>query len=56
MLRSLAAVALVGGAGLLVPASSARLPFSDCVVLRNFGGDSPQDGLSSFALEMKDVR
>lgn len=56
VLRSVAAVALLGCCGLLVPASRAQLPFYDAIMLRNFSGDSPLEGLSSFALECSDMR
>ncbi|GAX83118.1 hypothetical protein CEUSTIGMA_g10544.t1 [Chlamydomonas eustigma] len=56
ILRSIAAVAILGNCGLLVPAESATIPFYDAYMLRNFSGDSPLEGLSSFALEMVDVK
>ena len=33
-----------------------QVPFYDAFMLRNFSGDSPQEGLSSFALECVDMR
>lgn len=55
LLRTIGAVALLANAGLRVPAVSATVPFYDSYVLRNFSGDSPLEGKSSFALEMADV-
>lgn len=48
-------MALLANAGLRVPAASASVPFFDAYVLRNFSGDSPLEGKSSFALEMADM-
>ena len=56
VLRSVASVALLGCCGLMVPAAKAAVPFYDAFMLRNFSGDSPLEGLSSFALEMVDVK
>ena len=56
VLRSVASIALLGCCGLMVPAREACVPFYDSFMLRNFSGDSPLEGLSSFALEMVDVR
>jgi hypothetical protein len=39
-----------------VPASSARIPFYDVFMIRNFSGDSPLEGLSSFGLECQEMR
>ena len=52
----MASIALLGCCGLLVPAQQAKVPFYDAFILRNFSGDSPLEGLSSFALEMVDVQ
>lgn len=56
VLRSTAAVALLGGCGLFVPAAAARLPYLDAFMLRNFSSDSPLEGRSSFAVEMTEMR
>ncbi len=56
MLRSVCAVALLANCGLLVPARRVRVPFYDAFLLRNFSGDSPVEGMSSFALEMQEVQ
>ncbi len=56
ILRSLCAVALLGACGLLVPAASAQLPYTDTFILRNFAADSPLEGRSSFAVEMIEMR
>ena len=52
----MASVALLGCCGLMVPSAKASVPFYDAFMLRNFSGDSPLEGLSSFALEMVDVK
>ncbi|KAG1665669.1 hypothetical protein FOA52_005459 [Chlamydomonas sp. UWO 241] len=56
VLRSVMAVALLGCCGLQVPAASARIPFYDVFMVRNFSGDSPLEGLSSFGLECQEMR
>ena len=56
MLRSLAAVCLLGVCGLLAPASAVKMSWLDAVMLRNFSGDSPAEGRSSFANEMYEMR
>ena len=55
MLRSVAAVALLANCGLLVPAETAHVPWYSSVTLRNFSGDSPLEGQSAFAMEMRDT-
>jgi len=57
ILRSTCAVALLGACGLAVPASSSStVPYFDAFMLRNFSADSPLEELSSFAVEMKEMR
>ena len=57
LLRSTCAVALLGACGLAVPASSSTaVPYFDAFMLRNFSADSPLEELSSFAVEMKEMR
>ena len=56
MLRSVAAAALLGCCGLLVPSQRALIPFYDSFMIRNFSGDSPMEGRSSFALECVDMK
>ena len=56
VLRSVAAAALLGCCGLLVPSQRALIPFYDSFMIRNFSGDSPMEGLSSFALECVDMK
>ncbi|KAL4544776.1 hypothetical protein Ndes2526B_g00720 [Nannochloris sp. 'desiccata'] len=57
LLRSTCAVALLGACGLAVPASSSSaVPYFDAFMLRNFSADSPLEELSSFAVEMKEMR
>jgi hypothetical protein len=56
VLRSLAAAALLGSAGLAIPAAAgSRLPLLDAVMLRTFSGDAPQEGLSAYGVEMKEM-
>ena len=55
ILRSVAAVALCGLCGLLVPARRARIPQFDRVELHTFVGDSPSEGMSAFAVEMHEM-
>jgi hypothetical protein len=57
LLRSTCAVALLGASGLAIPAASAsEIPYFDAFMLRNFSADSPLEELSSFAVEMKEMR
>ena len=55
VLRSIAAVGLLANCGLMVPAACATVPFYDALMLRNFSGDSPLEGKSSFQLEVSDM-
>lgn len=56
MLRSIAAAALAGSAGLAIPAApGSQLPLLDAVVLRTFSGDAPQEGLSAYGVEMREM-
>ncbi len=56
LLRSTAAVALLGAAGLHAPARAVTMPYVDAFMLRNFSADSPLEGKSSFAVEMTEMR
>ncbi|PRW39283.1 mitochondrial-targeted muts 1 [Chlorella sorokiniana] len=56
ILRSVCAVALLGACGLYAPAGSARVPYFDAFMLRNFSSDSPLEGRSAFAVEMTEMR
>jgi DNA mismatch repair ATPase MutS len=57
VLRAVAAAALCGSVGLAVPAApGSLLPELDAVVLRTFSGDAPQQGLSAFGVEMREMR
>lgn len=56
MLRSVAAAALLGICGLMVPATSAVVPMFDAVMLRMMPHDSPADAKSSFQMEMSELR
>jgi DNA mismatch repair ATPase MutS len=57
VLRAVAAAALLGSVGLCVPAAAGcRLPLLDAVMLRTFSGDAPQEGLSGFAVEMREIK
>lgn len=56
MLRSVAAAALAGSVGLAIPAApGSKLPRLDGVMLRTFSGDAPQEGLSAYGVEMKEM-
>eukprot|EP00798_Chlamydomonas_sp_ICE-L_P002646 gene2646-5023_t len=54
--NNVAAVSLLANCGLMVPAQSATVPGIDALILRNFSGDSPLEGKSSFAMEMDEMR
>ena len=54
--RSASAAALLGLCGLLVPCSEMHMPFFDAIMMRGASGDSPLEGKSTFALEMKDLK
>jgi hypothetical protein len=68
ILRSVAAVSLLGACGFLVPAaaggtnnstniiSGTSIPYIDAFMLRNFSADSPLEGRSAFAVEMTEMR
>jgi len=56
VLRSTAAVALLGTVGLHAPAMSAQLPYLDAIMLRTFSSDNPLEGNSSFAVEMLEMK
>lgn len=56
ILRSLAAVALLAQCGLHVPAVSAQVPRLDALIVRMASTDSPVEGLSSFAVEMLEIK
>lgn len=56
VLRSTAAVALLGIVGLHAPATSAQLPYLDAIMLRTFSSDNPLEGNSSFAVEMLEMK
>ncbi|KAI3683359.1 hypothetical protein L1987_83862 [Smallanthus sonchifolius] len=56
LLRSIAAAALLGGCGFMVPAESALIPHFDSIMLHVKSYDSPADGKSSFQIEMSEMR
>lgn len=56
VMRGTMAVALLGACGLFAPCTAARVPFIDAFMLRTFSADSPIEGLSSFAIEMTEMR
>lgn len=67
ILRSVAAVSLLGACGFLVPAAAGgtgggtnnngtNIPYIDAFMLRNFSADSPLEGRSAFAVEMTEMR
>ena len=55
VLRSAAALALLASCGLHCPASHARVPFFDSLIVRMSSTDSPAEGLSSYAVEMAKI-
>jgi len=56
LLRSVCAVALLASAGLAVPCAAAEVPFIDAMVLRSASRDSPVEGKSAFAVEMREMK
>ncbi|KAJ9511936.1 hypothetical protein QJQ45_004468 [Haematococcus lacustris] len=56
VMRSVASCVLLASCGLMVPAAAACIPPVTRLLLRNFSGDSPREGLSSFAMELEDIR
>ena len=56
VLRAVAACALLAQCGLHVPAHAARVPRLDALIVRMSSTDSPSEGLSSFAVEMMEMK
>ncbi|BDA51431.1 probable DNA mismatch repair protein MutS at C-terminar half [Coccomyxa sp. Obi] len=56
VMRGTMSVALLGTCGLFAPCEAAAVPFIDAFMLRTFSADSPIEGLSSFAIEMTEMR
>jgi DNA mismatch repair ATPase MutS len=56
LMRSTMAVAVLAACGLLAPVASAQIPYVDAFMLRTFSADAPIEGLSSFAIEMVEMR
>ncbi|KAJ3679984.1 hypothetical protein LUZ60_016262 [Juncus effusus] len=56
LLRSVCAASILGICGLMVPATSARIPSFDAVMLHVKSFDSPADGKSTFQMEMSEIR
>lgn len=57
VLRSVGAAALAGSVGFAIPAAAgSQLPRLDAVMLRTFSGDAPQEGLSAYGVEMREMR
>jgi len=56
VLRSVAACALLAQCGLHAPVKSARVPRLDALIVRMASTDSPVEGLSSFAVEMMEIK
>ena len=56
VLRSVAALALLAQCGLHAPAISAQVPRLDSLIVRMASTDSPVEGLSSFAVEMLEIK
>lgn len=54
--RSTCSLALLANCGLMVPASDATVPFYDAFIIKMGSSDSPEEGLSSFAVEMLDAK
>ncbi len=56
VMRGTMAVALLGACGLFAPCDAAAVPYIDAFMLRTFSADAPVEGLSSFAIEMTEMR
>ena len=56
VLRMTCSVALLGACGLFAPAASVRVPYIDAFMLRNLSADSPLENMSSFYVEMTEMR
>ena len=56
ILRSTAAATLLSLCGLMVPATSARVPGIDGIELRTFHGDAPAEGKSAWSMEMHEMQ
>lgn len=56
VLRSVAALALLAQCGLHAPVVSAQVPRLDSLIVRMASTDSPVEGLSSFAVEMLEIK
>lgn len=56
VMRGTMTVALLGACGLFAPCDAATVPFIDAFMLRTFSADAPVEGLSSFAIEMTEMR
>ncbi|CAL8466240.1 g5776 [Coccomyxa elongata] len=56
VMRGTMSVALLGACGLFAPCEAATVPFIDAFMLRTFSADAPVEGLSSFAIEMTEMR
>lgn len=56
VMRGTMSVALLGACGLFAPCEEATVPFIDAFMLRTFSADAPVEGLSSFAIEMTEMR
>ena len=57
VIRSICAVSLLANCGMLAPCKSANVPYFDAYILRSAEStDSPEDKMSTFAVEMSDAR
>ncbi|KAK7816280.1 dna mismatch repair protein msh1 [Quercus suber] len=56
LLPSICAAALLGICGFMVPAESALIPQYDSIMLHMKSYDSPEDGKSSFQVEMSEIQ
>jgi hypothetical protein len=56
ILRSTCAVAVLAACGLYAPVKEAIVPFTDAFMLRTFSADNPKGGMSSFRVEMNELK
>ena len=56
ILRSTCAVAVLAACGLYAPVQKAVVPYTDAFMLRTFSADNPKGDMSSFRVEMSEMR
>ena len=56
ILRSTCAVAVLAACGLYAPIQKAVVPYTDAFMLRTFSADIPTGDMSSFRVEMSEMR